>query len=245
MIKKLLILLCCLLHLGVHAEKPVGFLWYNLKEEEKKEVNQFKKPGIPFNSLSFTDRDAVLHFYTMEALHKARNTKSVSDMKIFLSWQDYWLKESSRFATLFQKTMLLYPEYDYTVTHPISNLGTKMLDSLRALKRKKVILKLAKNHGLLFFYRGSNAYDQRQIPIVRDFCNRFHFPLIPVSVDGTPAPELADSRLNQGQAETLGVKVFPALLLVNPKTHSIRPVAFGFTTQDVIERRLVFTADAF
>lgn len=36
MIKKLLILLCCLLHLGVHAEKPVGFLWYNLKEEEKK-----------------------------------------------------------------------------------------------------------------------------------------------------------------------------------------------------------------
>ncbi|WP_347252399.1 type-F conjugative transfer system pilin assembly protein TraF [Legionella sp.] len=245
MIKGFLILLGCLLSFGLHAEEPVGFLWYNVKEGLQEKTVNNKKPGMSFNSLSFTDRDAVLHFYTMEALHKARNTKSVSDMKVFLSLQNYWLNESSRFASLFQKTMLLYPEYDYTVTHPTSNLGTKMVDSFRELKRKEVIHELAKQHGLLFFYRGSNPYDQRQIPIVRDFCNRFHFPLIPVSVDGIHAHELADSRFNHGQAEALGVKVFPALLLVNPKTHTIRPVAFGFTTQDVIERRLVFTASAF
>src|SRR5271167_4705224 len=99
------------------ADKPAGFLWYDIEKEAKEK----QKPGIAFNQLSFTDRDAVLRFYTMEALHKARNTKKVEDMRAFLSLQDYWLQESSRFKRLFQKTMLQYPEYDYQVTHPTSN----------------------------------------------------------------------------------------------------------------------------
>ena len=160
-------------------------------------------------------------------------------MRTFLALQDYWLKESSNFSNLFQKTMLLYPQYDYTVTHPTSNLGVKLTDELREKNHKDAIKKLAHTHGLLFFYRGSNPYDQKQIPIVRDFCKRFHLPLIPVSVDGTTSPELPHSRKDSGQADALGVRYFPALLLVNPTTKKTLPVAYGFTTQDALEVRLV------
>ena len=224
-------------------EAPIGFLWYNLPEApliEKKEA-----PGIPFNQLSYTERDKVLHFYTMEALHRAHHTRNMEDMRTFLSLQDYWLKESSHFKNLFQKTMLYYPEYDYSVTHPTSSIGTKLLDSERQKNNQATIHQLTKNHGLLFFYRSQNPYDQKQIAVLQDFCKRFELPLIPVSVDGKRAPELPDSRLDKGQAERLGVRFFPAVLLVNPSTRETLPVAFGFTTQDVIEENLVSVANHF
>lgn len=219
-------------------EAPIGFLWYNTPRPPV--AQRLQKPqGVPFNQMSYTDRDKVLHFYTMEALHRARQTKSMEDMRQFLALQDYWMKESSRFRNLFHKTMLYYPEYDYAVTHPTSSIGTKLLDSEREKNNKSDIHALSKTHGLLFFYRAKNTYDQKQIAVLQDFCERFSLPLIPVSVDGKRAPELPYSRLDKGEAEALGVRFFPAILLVNPKTEETLPIAFGFTTQDVLEQNLV------
>ncbi|WP_131778973.1 type-F conjugative transfer system pilin assembly protein TraF [Legionella bozemanae] len=244
MIKWGIFLFILLNSLGVFAEKPVGFLWYSIEKEQKK-TRQPAPGGIPFNQLSFTERDAVLRFYTMEALHKARHTKKVEDMRVFLSLQDYWLKESTRFKTLFQKTMLAYPQYDYTVTHPTSSMGTKITDEVREAHRIEVITTLAKSHGLLFFYRGKSPYDLKQIPILADFCHRFRLTLMPISVDGVISPEFPHSKIDSGQANHLGVHYFPALLLVNPQSYKTEPVAYGLTTQDVLMERLVQVATQF
>lgn len=243
MIRIAMLVLMLSLNSASFAEKPVGFLWYNMDKE--KIAKKHTSLGIPFNQLSFTDRDAVLRYYTMEALHKARHTKKVSDMRAFLSLQDYWLQESSRFKALFQKTMLAYPQYDYAVTHPTSNLGAKITDELRESRHVAVISSIAKTHGLLFFYRGQSPYDIKQIPIITDFCKRFHLALLPVSVDGALSPELVHSRLDNGQANRLGVRFFPALLLVNPQNQAVAPVAYGLTTQDVLMERLMSVATHF
>ena len=219
-------------------EAPIGFLWYNAPKAPVTEKEQ-KPQGVSFSQLSYTQRDKVLHFYTMEALHRARQTKSMEDMREFLALQHYWMQESSRFQNLFHKTMLYYPEYDYSVTHPTSSIGTKLLDAEREKNNKAAIQTLSKTHGLLFFYRSQNPYDQKQIAVLQDFCARFELPLIPVSVDGKRSPDLPDSRLDKGQAEALGVRFFPAILLVNPKNQETLPIAFGFTTQDVLEANLV------
>lgn len=241
---KMILLVLLLLNGVAFADKPVGFLWYT-KEKENKRVESRKPAGIPFESLSYTERDAVLRFYTMEALHKARYTKKVKDMRVFLSLQDYWLKESSRFKSLFQQTMLAHPEYDYTVTHPTSNLGAKITDSVRESQAVEVINRLSKSHGLLFFYRGKSPYDLKQIPIIVDFCRRFSIPMMPISIDGVTSPELLNSRMDQGQANRLGVRYFPALLLVNPENQRVAPVAYGLTTQDVLMERLKQVATQF
>ncbi len=224
--------------LAFSDEAPIGFLWYNTPKPPAADKKQ-KPQGVLFSQLSYTQRDKVLHFYTMEAMHRARQTKSMQDMREFLALQDYWLKESSRFRNLFQKTMLYYPEYDYAVTHPTSSIGTKILDAEREKNNKAAIQSLSKTHGLLFFYRSQNPYDQKQIAVLQDFCTRFDLPLIPVSVDGKRSPELPHSRVDKGQAEALGVRFFPAVLLVNPKNQETLPIAFGFTTQDVLEANLV------
>ena len=219
------------------AEKPPGFLWYNLPKEE---VSGTRTPrGVPFNQLSYTDRDKVLHFYTMEALHKVRFTHSVEDERVFLALQDYWLREASAHKQVNQEALLKYPEFDFSVTHPTSNIGTQITDEVHHQEEVSHMKSLAKTSGLLFFYRSKNPYDTRQIPILEDFCRKFGFELIPVSVDGEVSPELPKSRLDRGQAVRFNVRYFPAILLVNPKTKVTRPVAFGLTTQDVLTARLM------
>lgn len=85
----------------------------------------------------------------------------------------------------------------------------------------------------------------KQIPIIADFCRRFNLPLMPVSVDGVVSPTLMNSRMDQGQANRLGVRYFPALLLVNPANQRVSPVAYGLTTQDVLMERIKQVANQF
>lgn len=221
-----------------YAEKPIGFLWYNVPKEV-----QAKKQGTPFSQLSYTDKDAVLHFYTMEALHKVRFTHQLEDERAFLALQNYWIKEASIHGALNQKALLYYPEYDFSVTHPTSDLGSKLYDSTQLSKQKSAVSALAKTHGLLFFYRGKEPLDAEQIPILQDFCHKFNFHLIPVSVDGKKAETLPETRMDNGHASQLGVRYFPAIIMVNPKSTAYTPVAFGLTTQDILIQRLSFVAN--
>lgn len=220
----------------IYAQKPVGRLWYNLSQE-KKEVEQ-KPQGVPFSQLSYTDRDAVLHFYTMEALHKVRFTHKLEDERNFLALQNYWLQEAQLHGKINQKALLAYPEYDYSVTHPTSNIGIKIQDSLDEEQKRKALKKIAKDQGFIFYYRGNSALDVRQIPILQAFCKEYGFQMIGVSVDGVLADTLIDSRIDAGEADAMNVHYFPAILLVNPQNKHVTPVAFGLTTQDVLLEHL-------
>lgn len=54
--------------------------------------------------------------------------------------------------------------------------------------------------------------------MIKNFRETYGLSVIPVSVDGVINPMLPDSRTDRGQAEQLGVKFFPAMMLVNPKS---------------------------
>lgn len=226
------------------SSEPPGFLWYNLPKEQIKKAKS-KSKNIPFNKLSYTQRDEVLAFWTMEALHRARQTKSIDDMRTFLTLKNYWLTESSEFSNLFQKAMLENPELDYNVTHPTSSLGSQILDDERQRKRALKLKELAKSHGLMFFYRGASPYDQKQIPIISEIASQFGIYVMPVSVDGKGLDAFENVVVDRGQADKLGVRFFPAILMVNPKTEEHKPVAFGLTTTDVLKKRLYDVATNF
>ncbi len=241
MINRLFLLSLLCMSSVIHAEKPAGFLWYNVPKAEVAKKSQ----GTPFSQLSYTDKDAVLKYYTLEALHKVRFTHKLEDERVFLALQDYWLREASLHGALNQQALLYYPEFDFSVTHPTSEIGSKFYDSLIEQKQKQTVKSLAKNHGLLFFYRANNPLDLQQIPILKDFCQTYHFHLMPVSVDGIKADDLPQTRLDEGEAEQLGVRYFPAIVLVNPKQEQFAPVAYGLTTQDRLIRQLNAVANHF
>ncbi|HFX4702841.1 conjugal transfer protein TraF [Escherichia coli] len=66
-----------------------------------------------------------------------------------------------------------------------------------------------------------------------------------VSVDGVINPLLPDSRTDQGQAQRLGVKYFPAMMLVDPKQGSIRPLSYGFISQDDLAKQFLNVSEDF
>jgi conjugal transfer pilus assembly protein TraF len=216
----------------IFADIKPGFLWYNLPPKEVKITP--KEKTIPFKSLSFQQRDKVLHYLTMEALHKARQTHDVKDMERFLEYQTYWLNEASVFQHNFQYALLRKPDYDFTVKNPVSAIGTTLNEQRKSIYREKSISNLTQQYGLLFFYEGRSPYSEKQSYVLKDFAARYHFNYIPVSVDGVVLPTLPSSRVDKGQAQKLKIHTFPAMVLVEPKTGKSMPVAHGFVTQDYL-----------
>lgn len=233
---KMALMLCSLWGALAFAERPKGYLWYNLPQESAKPHRQ---KGTSFKKLSYTDKDAVLRFYTMEALHKVRFTHKLEDERSFLILQDYWLKEAALHGRLNQKALLAYPELDFSVSHPASSLGTKLYDDLKLQKETQILQKIAKQQGLIFFYRSQNPIDVSQIPILDAFAKTYGFSWIGVSVDGKKASSLPDSKIDHGEAEELKLHYFPAIMMVNPKEKTYSPVAYGLVTQDVLSRNVM------
>ena len=232
--------------LPVSATTPVGYLWYNLPKNEapqKKSPPQTK--GVPFSQLSYQEKDAVLTYYTKEAWHKAMLDGSVESMKHYLVLQNYWSTRATEVSRLFEKTLLYYPEYRYETTHPTSSIGTQLSDSLLLKKQEAAIRQMAKNNGLLYFYRGNNPYDEKEAGIIKDFSKRFSLSLIPISVDGVTDPNFPGSQIDKGQAKALNIRFYPALLLVNPTSHKITPISYGLITQDRLARQFLLVATNF
>lgn len=53
------------------------------------------------------------------------------------------------------------------------------------------------------------------------------------------------SRTDQGQAEQLGVKFFPAMMLVNPKSGQVKPLSYGFISQDDLAKQFLYVSSDF
>ena len=219
---------------NTHAANPVpkkGYLWYNLPKIEQP-LKKAKK--IPFSQLSYQERNKVLHYFTMESLHKARQTHDVKDMEVFLSFQRYWLNEASIFQHNFQYALLRKPELDSTVNNPTSAIGTSLNEQQKGLYRQKAISELTQDYGLMFFYKGADLYSKKQALVLKDFAERYQFKYIPVSVDGVLLHSMPNSRRDSGQAKRLHVETYPTLILVEPKTGQTMPIAHGFLTQDYL-----------
>lgn len=104
---------------------------------------------------------------------------------------------------------------------------------------------LAQHYGVMFFYRGREAIDGQLVQVIKNFRETYGLSVIPVSVDGIINPMLPDSRTDQGQAEQLGVKFFPAMMLVNPKSGQVKPLSYGFISQDDLAKQFLYVSSDF
>lgn len=112
-------------------------------------------------------------------------------------------------------------------------------------QQRQAIAKLAEHYGIMFFYRGQDPIDGQLAQVINGFRDTYGLSVIPVSVDGVINPLLPDSRTDQGQAQRLGVKYFPAMMLVDPKQGSIRPLSYGFISQDDLAKQFLNVSEDF
>jgi conjugal transfer pilus assembly protein TraF len=104
-------------------------------------------------------------------------------------------------------------------------------------------LSLSQHYGVMFFYRGREAIDGQLVQVIQNFRETYGLSVIPVSVDGVVNPLLPDSRMDQGQSQQLGVKYFPAMMLVNPKSGQVKPLSYGFISQDDLAKQFLVSSD--
>ncbi|HBV9946398.1 TPA: conjugal transfer protein TraF, partial [Klebsiella aerogenes] len=136
-------------------------------------------------------------------------------------------------------------ELDYNLQFSHYNGTVKNQLAADYAEQRKAISAIAQHFGVMFFYRGREPIDGQLVQVLSNFRETYGLSVISVSVDGVVNPLLPDSRVDQGQAERLGVKYFPAMMLVDPKSGQVKPLSYGFISQDDLAKQFLYVSNDF
>lgn len=232
----LLLMLVCLPLLA----KDAGWQWYNethkrLTDERPVDVAQPSSPG----QMDIMDKLATLQQATKRAMYEAILYPGVDNFTRYFRLQNYWTQQAGLFSMSAKKAMLEHPELDYNLQHSHYNGTVRNQLAADFADQRKAIEALAQHYGVMFFYRGQDPIDSQLAQVIKNFRETYHLSVIPVSVDGIINPLLPDSRIDGGQAARLGIRYFPALMLADPKSGSVKPVSYGFISGDDLAKQFL------
>jgi conjugal transfer pilus assembly protein TraF len=164
-----------------------------------------------------------------------------SNIRNYIAYQNQILNNVQKFSEAWKKVIWQNPELDYQVKHPISVVGNQLNNELKTQEKQKLISTLNQRYGLFFFYSSKCPYCHQFSPILKVFAAHYNLEVMAVSMDGGILPQWPDTKLNQAQADNLGMsgKPVPAVLLFDSKTQEVIPVSFGLVAVDELENRIV------
>lgn len=233
-----LFMMVMLLSSCVVFANDAGWQWYNdpIKELTPEEKTITPTPPPPMDIM---EKMALLQEQTKRAKAEAIMYPSVPNFVKYFQLQNYWTQQAGLFSMSAKKAMLEHPELDYNLQYSHYNGTVKNQLSADYAEQRKAIETLSQHYGVMFFYRGKEPIDGQLAQVIKNFRDTYKLSVIPVTVDGVISPLLADSRYNQGQAEQMGIKYFPAMMLVDPKRGSVKPLSYGFISQDDLAKQFL------
>jgi conjugal transfer pilus assembly protein TraF len=232
------------------AEPFTGWSWYSEPKKPVKTAPPASRPPPPtpvpdLSKMTAMDQAKTLRGYTMEALNRAILYPTRENTATYLKWQKFWTDRSSMFSQSFAAAQLSHPDLDYNLEYPHYNSTAPLVQGRDQEQRQQAIARFSQQYGLFYFYRGSDPIDAQMAGVVADFARTNHLSLIPVSVDGQVVQTLPESRPDNGQIKAMGISHFPALFLVDPRSHNYQPLAYGFMTQDDLAKRFLNVSTGF
>lgn len=214
-----------------YEKTPVGWHWNNNLENanpkiEKPKPNQ-NKSDSDNNPIKQMDR---IHHLLAYYKDKAVLNPTVENIREYFIVQNMMMKQSSLFAENWKKTMLLYPQFDYGISHPTDSAISQISQSHLHDKKAAVAKLMAHQFGMLFFYEGKNSLSAAMENTVSQFSHFYGFSVIAVSLDHVVIQGGMPSQMDNGQAAALGVKASPAVVLVDPKTGAHTILTYGYAS---------------
>jgi conjugal transfer pilus assembly protein TraF len=134
--------------------------------------------------------------------------------------------------------MLEHPEFDTQLDFPFQQNAQEIYDQELTQKEDQTLAQLKDKYGFFFFYYGEDPYAVGMAEALQRFADKYSLTLMGVSMDGVGIDVIRDNRVNQGQAEKLGVKAYPAVFMFDPETNDTSPVSYGFMSQDQLATRI-------
>lgn len=147
--------------------------------------------------------------------------------------------QSERFATSLKNSLRLNPQFDYTIEHPVNPQAIIAKNEQRNEISDSKLKFVAKESGIIFFFRSDCPYCHRFAPIMKTFASMYGFDVIPVSLDGGGLPEYPNPQKNVDMGRKLNVSTVPAVFLVNPSKNIVSTVGYGFVDYAELQHRVI------
>lgn len=177
-------------------------------------------------------------------LHKAWIYPTPQNIQSYQEMQKDLTKRSKIFSTVWMQNVFQYPDLDHTLISPVNQQARHLQIDLEKERINQTIKNLSESYGLFFFFSGDCPYCHQFAPIVKRFADNYDWKVIAISVDADASgrgnlAEFPNAEADHGLSEIWGLKALPALFAVNPTTKEAIPIAYGLTSLDEMENRIM------
>ena len=233
------------------------FHWYCDQQEQKAEVTP---PAAPLlvpsaaapsaNASSAAQRIEIKDIKTAEQMRvelKRREDLAIMDpskekLTDYLQLWQVVQDKGSTFADSWRRVVWQTPELDYALRRPSNNLAIRTFNNDADARQEAQLRALAKDHGLIFFFKSDCPYCHTMAPAVRMMAERFGIEVLAVTVDGGGLPDFPRPQDGRGKAQAWGVQRVPALFMGSKLTGDRVALGFGVMSQsEIMERMFVLT----
>jgi conjugal transfer pilus assembly protein TraF len=219
---------------------------------EPKKTDRAAKPSPPAQpralKLSEIETAAQLREELKRREDIAVMQPTAANIKSYLELNTFMQSKSSDFADSWRRVVWQNPAFDYSLVRPTNNAANRTFLEAKEKQRDTYMANLAKEHGLLFFFRSDCPYCQAMEPVLRMLQEKFGIDVLAVSVDGRGLPNGGKWKPNTGQFEALlkqhGLDQarVPALFVASKITGETAPIGLGqMAYTDIIERIFTLT----
>lgn len=167
---------------------------------------------------------------------------SDENLKRYLELWQLTQEKGAVFADNWRRVVWQNPELDYSLKRPANNAAIKTYDQGRDTAEEEHLRMLAKEHGLIYFFRSDCPYCQAMAPTVRMLTERYGIEVLGVSVDGGALPEFPHPRDGRAHAAAWGIERVPALFIGSRSSGDHAPIGFGMMAlSEIVNRIFVLT----
>ncbi|KVL85348.1 conjugal transfer protein TraF [Burkholderia stagnalis] len=146
------------------------------------------------------------------------------------------------FADNWRRVVWQDPALDYTLTRPANNSAIKVYDAKRDADEESQLRALARDHGLIFFFRSDCPYCHAMAPVMRVLADKYGIDVLGVTVDGRGIDEFPHPADGRSKAAAWGVERVPALFIGSKQTGDHAPIGFGaMSLSEIVNRIFVLT----
>lgn len=235
-------------------QEAQGWRWYN---EPKPVKIQKQPPPEPITPQAFvnttppanpqprtmtaTEQMKWFHSYMEEVQNESViNSTDVDKVMEFMYLSKFIEGKTTEYGMSWKEALIKDPSLNYRLEHPTESIARQTQNAMTKQKKINAVQEMQqKGYGLFFVYNGEAPLDKVLAPSIQDFATQYNIELLGISLDGVKLDSINDNRDNQGK---LDIDATPALLLVHPSTNEIKPLAYGFISQEELLGRFLNVA---
>jgi conjugal transfer pilus assembly protein TraF len=174
---------------------------------------------------------------------RAIDNPTDENVRAYLYLQRYAMDKAVQYANASQRVTSNDPYLDSNVRRPLSQVGSFLADQEGFDKQMDILATLRKTTGMMFFFRSDCSFCHRQWPLLKEFSEKYKFPVMPVSMDGSilDGMDPKSVEINRGQAEMMNVTVVPSMILLQPP-NKFGVVSYGITAVEGFPEKVIQAA---